>query len=119
MSLVARLTRVLIATAAALPVPARGDTAAARVALRLIGVYQRHLSRHSGRLCLFHPTCSHRAAALLRDHGWRSGIPLIRAQLRRCDGNYTLLRTRDGGVELVTADGMRFAADEVAEWVRG
>ncbi len=119
MSLIARLTRALIASATALPVPARGDAVAARAALRLIGAYQRHLSRHSGRLCLFHPTCSHRAAAMLRDHGWRSGIPLIRAQLRRCDGNYTLLRTRDGGVELVTADGMRFAGNEVAGWVRG
>lgn len=122
MSVVARLTVALtvamIDTAAALPVPARCDRAATGLGLRLIAAYRRHLSPHSGRLCLFHPTCSHRAADLLRQHGWRAALPLIRAQLRRCDGDYTLLRTADGEVELVTTDGARFAAEEVAEWLQ-
>jgi putative component of membrane protein insertase Oxa1/YidC/SpoIIIJ protein YidD len=117
--LVARLAVGLVTAAAALPVPSCLDGPAARWATRLIALYRRRLSRHSGRWCLFRPTCSQRAATLLAVHGWRAGLPLVRRQLRRCSGDYALLRTSDGGIELVTADGARFPAEDTAEWLLG
>lgn len=119
MSLVARLTLGLAGAAAALPLPAALDAAAARGAIRAIGLYRRHLSRHSGRRCLFHPSCSRRAAALLAAHGWRTGMPLVRDQVRRCGGDYTLVSLGGGRVALVTCDGMRFEGDELAGYPSG
>lgn len=118
MSFSGRLALGLCRAAAVLSPPATLDAAAARLAIRLIGWYQRRLSRHSGRICLFHPSCSHRAAALLAEHGWRVGMPLVRDQVERCSGEYTLVVGRDGSPVMTTRDGRRFEGDEIAPYFR-
>lgn len=115
MSLTARLCVALVRLAAAVPLPAAADRAAAGLAIRAIRRYRRHLSHRSGRVCLFHPSCSHRAEALLAGHGWRVGMPLVRDQLRRCGGDYTLIGSGADAV-MVTADGRRFPAAELSAY---
>lgn len=98
--------------------PARLDQRFAQAATALIKFYQRHLSKHTGRVCLFEPSCSNRALTLLDQYGWREGIKLVDAQLKRCSGNYSLCTTCFGDVLLTTADGSRFHAEEVSPAIR-
>lgn len=54
---------------------------------------------------------------LLGRHGWRDGMPRVRAQLRRCGSDYTLVHLQDGAVALLTVDGVQFDGTELAAWV--
>ncbi|MGP9821719.1 membrane protein insertion efficiency factor YidD [Salinarimonas sp. NSM] len=113
-----RLSRAccgLVHAAAHVPdLPPPLDRAAAAAGIAAIRLYKRHLSRHTGRICLFRPTCSTRALEALETRGWREGICEASRQLARCSGTYTLGIGCDGSAELVTADGRRFTAEEIA-----
>ena len=59
------------------------------LALALIRAYQRWISPHKGFSCahrvrLGGPSCSQVGARLIRLHGLRQGLPLLRERLRRC-----------------------------------
>lgn len=62
---------------------------ARRLALALIRAYQRWISPYKGFACahrvrLGGPSCSKVGARLLRRHGLRKGLPLLRLRLRHC-----------------------------------
>jgi putative component of membrane protein insertase Oxa1/YidC/SpoIIIJ protein YidD len=95
-------------------VPARCEAIAARLAIVMIEIYRRVLSRFHRRTCLFLPSCSSRGIATLREFGWTRGIAMIRAQLDRCGGDYMLLVSTAGQVTLLTGDGKRFAEAEIS-----
>jgi putative component of membrane protein insertase Oxa1/YidC/SpoIIIJ protein YidD len=55
----------------------------------MIRAYQRWISPHKGFVCahrarLGGPSCSQVGARLIRLHGLRQGLPLLRERLRRC-----------------------------------
>jgi putative component of membrane protein insertase Oxa1/YidC/SpoIIIJ protein YidD len=81
------------------------DLLLARLAVAAIRLYQWIGRPWFRRVCLFRPTCSHRGIALLRQHGFRSGLPLVRQQVRECNENYSLRLNGAGEVELVTSAG--------------
>lgn len=95
-------------------VPVWADPYAAHAASSIVRIYQACLSRFTGRICLFSPSCSHRALTAFEKLGWNSGIKEIDMQLKRCGGNYTLCMSCTGEVVLTTNDGQRFFAHEVS-----
>ncbi|QLP97898.1 MAG: membrane protein insertion efficiency factor YidD [Rhodoblastus sp.] len=99
--------------------PARFDRAAAKAAIATIRLYQRSLSRSTGVSCLFRPTCSERAIEAIERHGWNVGRGLMRAQIDRCRGEFSLLRSVSGEVILIACDGVEFASDELSPSVCG
>ncbi|MFS2112100.1 membrane protein insertion efficiency factor YidD [Sphingomonas sp. Sphisp140] len=98
-------------------VPGRLDRVAARWAISLIGLYRRHLSARSGRTCLFRKTCSSHALEAFERLGWREGVQEAAAQLRRCGGNYSMLRSVQGETMLITCDGHHFARADLSDAV--
>jgi len=56
----------------------------ARLLLLAITLYQKLLSPLLGPACRFEPTCSHYAAASIRDHGWARGSWLSARRICRC-----------------------------------
>ncbi|WP_198151143.1 membrane protein insertion efficiency factor YidD [Hyphomicrobium sulfonivorans] len=82
--------------------------------LRVIGVYQVLLSPLLGKQCLFSPTCSNRSAALIREHRWSIGMPMARAQLQRCCGNFRVGLNADEKIELRCFDGTVFTEEELS-----
>jgi putative component of membrane protein insertase Oxa1/YidC/SpoIIIJ protein YidD len=84
----------------------------------LIRGYQRWLSKHSGRTCLFNPTCSHVALKFLHDLGWNQGIQEIGRQLDRCGGSFTFAVSVSGNVTMTASDGMQFSANELSARMR-
>ncbi|MBI1650487.1 membrane protein insertion efficiency factor YidD [Hyphomicrobium sulfonivorans] len=99
---------------ASIKVSKRFDAIAAQIMLRVIGVYQVLLSPLLGQQCLFSPTCSNRSAALIREHGWSTGMPIARAQLRRCCGNFRVSLNADDKIELRCSDGTVFTEEELS-----
>jgi putative component of membrane protein insertase Oxa1/YidC/SpoIIIJ protein YidD len=99
-------------------VPKALDKVAARVGVKAIRFYQRALSKRTGRVCLFQPSCSHRAAQFLTDLGWNAGIREVRRQIDRCGGSYSLGVSCFGEVTLSTSDGLRFEHDEISAAIR-
>jgi putative component of membrane protein insertase Oxa1/YidC/SpoIIIJ protein YidD len=106
---------VAVEVAARFPVPEALDQLAAGAAVGAIGFYRRFISRHSGKACLFRPTCSQRAMTFLSEHGLRAGMKLTLTQLHRCGGNYSISTNVLGETLLVTADGLRFGPDEISQ----
>jgi len=90
------------------------DRFAAVVMLRLIALYQLVLSPVVGKQCLFSPTCSNRSATLIREHGWSIGMPIARAQLQRCCGNFRVGLNADEKIELRCSDGTVFSEEELS-----
>lgn len=83
-----------------------------------VDVYRAGPNRLTGRECLFHPTCSARGRASLRELGWNAGIAEAAAQVERCSGDYAIeFRARDGLV-LETRDGRMFPEREIADGVK-
>lgn len=70
-----------------------------------IRIYQRTLSAHLGRVCLYSPTCSHQGIAYVRRFGAIVGIALIRRRLSACNGQYSLRMDGTGAVEMVQESG--------------
>jgi len=64
--------------------PARPTGLASRLALALIGVYQRTISPNLGNLCRYEPTCSHYAYESIERHGLVKGGWLALKRLSRC-----------------------------------
>jgi putative component of membrane protein insertase Oxa1/YidC/SpoIIIJ protein YidD len=89
------------------------DALLARLAIVAIRLYQWFGRPWFRRVCLFHPTCSHRGITLLRQHGFRRGLPLVRQQIQECNGAYSLRVNRAGEVELVTSAGRVVPEQEV------
>ena len=56
----------------------------ARLALRLIRVYQRAISPSLGNVCRYQPTCSHYAYEAIERHGFVRGVWLAARRLLRC-----------------------------------
>ena len=90
------------------------DPFAAVVMLRLIALYQLVLSPVVGKQCLFSPTCSNRSATLIHEHGWSIGMPMARAQLHRCCGNFRVGLNADEKIELRCSDGTVFSEEELS-----
>ena len=108
----------LICLSSQLRVPDKADKLAANFAIAAISAYQFCLSPFIGGDCIFYPTCSRRAAALLRVHGWNNGLPLVRRQIDDCGGNYLLSVPVGGEVELVTSSGRIFRTHALAPLMR-
>ena len=53
--------------------------------VRLIRLYQRHISPHLGRHCRFVPTCSQYAVEALQTHGALKGTVLAVWRILRCN----------------------------------
>ena len=98
------------------PVVLRGH--ATYVTLGLILVYNRVLPARFNRTCMFHPSCSMRSAEAFRAFGWSDGLAFTAQQLRRCDGEFSLLTTADGEVVLITSDGTHFVGAELSPMLR-
>ncbi|WP_090560903.1 membrane protein insertion efficiency factor YidD [Belnapia rosea] len=115
MSFVARASCTVVHIIAEhVSVPERLDRASAKLAQRALRLYQKALSRHTGRQCLFEPSCSHRAIAAFHEHGFRQGIRETSTQLRRCGGTYSTCTDCFGRITLITSDGSRFSASELS-----
>lgn len=99
-------------------VSVKQDSCLVATAIWLIKFYQKRISLFSGRTCLFHPSCSHRAITALKDHGWNEGIAIIKCQLNRCGGDFSIAITVDGSVMLKTGDGARYGNDEISPIIR-
>ena len=98
------VSRIFLELAKLPPPPAFFDGTASVLAIAALRVYRVLLSRVSGRICMFRPSCSEFALNTLVDVGWTRGRSLIATRLRQCDGNYVLL-TIDGRVTLQSSDG--------------
>lgn len=119
MTFISKACCALVSWAAQAPkFPKPLDSILASTAVRLIRIYQRYLSRYSGRQCLFEPSCSNRAVRAFRDLGFAEGAQATRMQLGRCGGNFTLCAACNGDVILLTCDGMRFQGAELAPAIR-
>jgi hypothetical protein len=57
------------------------------VALTLIPAYQVMISSSMKRTCIYEPTCSRFAMAVIRRDGLVRGLRSVTARLRRCDGS--------------------------------
>jgi putative component of membrane protein insertase Oxa1/YidC/SpoIIIJ protein YidD len=99
-------------------VPRPLDRFAARLGIGVLRLYQRVLSRHSGVVCLFNPSCSERAIAALRQLGWSDGVAEAHRQVHRCCAEYQLQTGIDGRSVLITADGRRFGHEEINPRIR-
>jgi putative component of membrane protein insertase Oxa1/YidC/SpoIIIJ protein YidD len=99
-------------------VPRHLDLPASRATVAIIEFYRQQLSSHSGRVCLFQPSCSERAIALLGELGFNRGIREVDRQLSRCGGSYTIYVASAGNVTLVASDGAVFSGDEISPAIR-
>ena len=114
MSFIARLCCAVVRVAAIVPTPNLADKWLANATISVIGVYQRYLSARTKRICLFSPSCSHRAQGYFRELGFSLGSKEALAQLRRCGGRYSLSVTVQGNAWLTTADGLQFGPKEIS-----
>lgn len=60
--------------------------------IRLIRMYQRHISPKLGNPCVFNPRCSHYSEAAFRQKGFVKGMKLTLKRLYRC-------RPKNGGID--------------------
>jgi putative component of membrane protein insertase Oxa1/YidC/SpoIIIJ protein YidD len=108
------LTSTLL-RAAALPAP-RGylDRVASWLAAALIASYRMTLSGRIGAQCMFQPSCSENALALVKARGWHNARDEIARRLRRCNGVY--VARHDGeSFEVVTSDGHICSESQLSE----
>ena len=90
------------------------DGLASRVTVCALRLYRALLSKRSGRTCLFEESCSRRALAIVEHAGFSRGMREVALQLKRCGGEYTIIRRCDGKRVLITSDGMRFEEHELS-----
>lgn len=90
------------------------DRVLALLARTIIWLYQRLLSRWTGRTCHFRPTCSAFAAASFRALGFRDGLAATRARLGDCCGTYSLRLGSDARVEMLARSGSVYTEEELA-----
>lgn len=90
------------------------DWLLARIAIGLLWIYKRCISRFTGRTCLFHPSCSMRSLTLFRQRGFVEGLSGTRAQLFDCYPEYSLSFGDGGRIRLVTRSGRTFSEEEIA-----
>lgn len=95
--------------------PPRADLPAASMTICALNAYRVLLSKRSGRACLFEESCSRRALAAIKRNGFSRGMREVGLQLRRCGGEYTVIRRCDGQRVLITSDGMRFEEHELSQ----
>ena len=95
--------------------PSRADSWAASMTICALNTYRALLSSRSGRVCLFEESCSRRALAAIKQNGFSRGMKEVGLQLRRCGGEYTVIRQCDGQRVLITSDGMRFEEHELSQ----
>jgi len=105
----------LTTLAARLPIPHPAERFLGRFALLLLSGYRRRVFGSTGRRCLFSISCSTFAADEIRTRGLRAALPSIQARLKRCGGEYSLIRTATGAVILQTSDGFVFQDRDVAD----
>lgn len=108
----------LARAAAALPAPAWADTALARIGVAMIDLYRARAFGRSGRVCLFHPSCSAYARDAFRAEGFRKGAAATHRRLKLCGGGYSLATTLTGQVLLTTRDGSLFTGDQVSPQIQ-
>lgn len=100
-------------------VPPALDAATANAAISAIDFYRRFLSPRTGVACLFRPTCSQRAIEALRGYGWNRGRRLMRAQIDRCRGEFSMFRCASGDITLIACDGMEFPGEQLSPHLTG
>lgn len=95
-------------------VPAFADRAVSRLALIGLGVYRKHVSRFTGRVCMFRISCSQHAIEAVKAHGWRRGRAGIIERLLECDGNY-ILTEFDGRLSMQLSNGQSIEEADISE----
>ena len=81
----------------------------------LIRLYQRLISPHTGRRCMFRPTCSEYTVQQLRERGI-AGLKKAWEQIRDCTGEYEI-EEDSGRLVMITRSGRRVPEDRIAPYI--
>lgn len=106
----------IVFLAARLPsMPKLADKVAAIATIAILKFYRHRLSQHSRRTCLFKVSCSRKAIEFVSKDGFLRGIKDSALQLKRCGGEFTVVRDCTGSRTLITNDGSRFYDVDLAD----